>query len=137
MAHIRLAAPHDVDGLSGHERIRADDLAAIVGQGRVLVAHDDRGQRLVGWLRWGMFWDEIPFMNHLYVDEQHRHRGTGALLVHEWETHCRAQGFSMVMTSTVAAESAQHFYRKLGYVDSGCLILPNEPIEILMRKQIG
>jgi hypothetical protein len=37
----------------------------------------------------------------------------------------------------VSAESAQHFYRKLGYVDSGALLLPDEPAELLLRKDLG
>lgn len=55
-----------------------------------------------------------------------------------WENEMRSLGFKMVMTSTQADEQAQHFYRKLGYVDRGCLILDNTPFkqpqEILMIK---
>jgi hypothetical protein len=40
------------------------------------------------------------------------------------------------MTSTLANEGAQHFYRKLGYRDSGCLILEDEPLEILLTKNL-
>jgi hypothetical protein len=40
------------------------------------------------------------------------------------------------MTSTVSAESAQHFYRRLGYRDAGCLFLPGESAEILFIKQV-
>jgi hypothetical protein len=43
----------------------------------------------------------------------------------------------MVLTSTVSAEGAQHFYRKLGYVDSGALLLPDEPAELILRKPIA
>jgi hypothetical protein len=34
-------------------------------------------------------------------------------------------------------ELAQHFYRHLGYVDSGVLELPDEAPEILFRKPLG
>ncbi len=40
------------------------------------------------------------------------------------------------MTSTLSAESAQQFYRKLGYIDAGCLLLPGESAEIFFTKQI-
>jgi ribosomal protein S18 acetylase RimI-like enzyme len=48
----------------------------------------------------------------------------------------------MVLTSTVSAETAQHLYRRLGYrrlgyVDSGALLLPDEPAELLLRKPLG
>jgi hypothetical protein len=35
----------------------------------------------------------------------------------------KQMGFKMTMTSTQADEGAQHFYRKLGYKDAGCLLL--------------
>lgn len=38
-------------------------------------------------------------------------------------------GYKMVMTSTQADEDSQHFYRKLGYIDKGCLLLDNTPFE--------
>lgn len=41
-----------------------------------------------------------------------------------------------VLTSTVSAERAQHLYRRLGYVDSGALFLPDEPTEIILRKPL-
>ena len=46
-----------------------------------------------------------------------------------WEDEMRGLGYKMVMTSTQADEQAQHFYRKLGYVDRGCLVLDGTPFE--------
>ena len=34
-------------------------------------------------------------------------------------------------------EEAQFFYRKIGYVDNGALLLlPNEPLEIILYKKL-
>lgn len=41
------------------------------------------------------------------------------------------------MTSTQSDETAQHFYRKLGYVESGSLLFENEPLEIIFRKSLN
>lgn len=38
-------------------------------------------------------------------------------------------GCKMVMTSTQVDEYAQHFYRRLGYIDRGSLFLDNTPFE--------
>jgi hypothetical protein len=46
------------------------------------------------------------------------------------------QGFDTVMTSTQSDEHAQHFYRKLGYVDAGALLLDTQPLEIILIKKI-
>ncbi|GAK40936.1 GNAT family acetyltransferase [Paenibacillus sp. TCA20] len=48
----------------------------------------------------------------------------------------RQQGYATVMTSTQSNEDAQHFYRKLGYKDAGCLMQENDPMEILFTKKL-
>lgn len=88
----------------------------------------------IGWLRYGYFWDNIPFMNMLWLDEPYRGKGFGAEVVTFWEAQMKQQGFKLVMTSTLSNEQAQHFYRKLGYKDAGGLLLENEPLEILLTK---
>jgi len=111
------------------------ELARIVDAGRITVAV--QAGSVVGWLRWGLFWDEIPFMNMLFVVAAHRGEGIGTRLVTHWENAQRAAGFDSVMTSTLANEHAQHLYRRLGYVDSGCLLLPGDQLEIVLRKPLA
>jgi len=90
----------------------------------------------IGWLRFGYFWDHIPFMNLLWIDEEYRGRGYGREVVAYWEELMRRRGFGLVMTSTLSNETAQHFYRKLGYRDAGCLLLEKEALEILFTRTI-
>lgn len=90
----------------------------------------------IGWMRYGYFWDNTPFMNMIWVDEQYRGKGLGKQVVLFWEDKMKQKGFKTVMTSTLANEEAQHFYRKLGYRDAGCLLLENEPLEIILTKII-
>lgn len=91
---------------------------------------------ILGWLRFGFFWDVIPFMNLLFISPQNRRKGIGKRLVELWELEMQKQKYDMVMTSTQSDETAQHFYRKLGYKDTGSLLLPEEPLEIIFRKQL-
>lgn len=88
----------------------------------------------LGWLRFGFFWDSIPFMNMLCVEEARRGEGIGKRLVQFWERDMRAKNHELVMTSSQSDEDAQHFYRKLGYVDAGSFTLPGEPVELLFIK---
>lgn len=97
----------------------------------------DENDSNIGWMRFGYFWDNTPFMNMLWLEESHRGQGFGKNAVLYWEEVMRKKGFKVVMTSTLASEGAQHFYRKLGYRDAGCLLLDNEPLEIIMTKQLG
>lgn len=91
-------------------------------------------ESIIGWMRHGYFWDNTPFMNMIWVDEQYRGKGVGKQAVLFWEGEMKQKGFKLVMTSTLATEEAQDFYRKLGYRDAGCLILENEPLEIILTK---
>lgn len=53
-----------------------------------------------------------------------------------WEKQMKTKGYDLVMTSSLSNEVAQHFYRKLNYVDSGALLFPEEPLEIIFMKKI-
>jgi hypothetical protein len=46
----------------------------------------------------------------------------------------RKLGYNSVMTSSASSERAQHLYRRLGYVDVGSLLMPDEPLEIVFLK---
>lgn len=94
----------------------------------------------VGILRYNLFWDNTPFCTLLYVSPSHQQTGRGRALMDFWESDMRTQGYDMVMTSTQVDESAQHFYRKLGYRDCGGLIMDipghEQPMELILVKAL-
>lgn len=96
--------------------------------------------RPAGLLRFNLFWDNTPFCTMLVVGPEFRGRGGGRLLMERWERDMRKQGFGMVMTSTQVDEEAQHFYRKLGYKDSGGFVPDiagyEQPMELIMIKAV-
>lgn len=129
---IRYASAEDIGALSaldGH--ITAAELSAVVERRRVIVAEEDG--RLLGWLRYGLFWDNLPFMNMLFVIERERGKGLGTALCGFWESEL-ARSYSLALTSTQSDERGQHFFRKRGYKDCGSLILPGEVTELIMCK---
>ncbi|MDI9956785.1 GNAT family N-acetyltransferase [Rhodococcus sp. IEGM 1237] len=135
MVNIRVAAQTDLPFLRENDSHIADEeLVSVVQRGRILVAEDSDNP--IGWLRWGLFWDEIPFMNMLTVQSLNRGQGIGSALVRYRETQMRRAGYSTVLTSTLADESAQNFYRAMGYVDAGVLLLPGESSEIFLRREL-
>ncbi|MBE5986538.1 MAG: GNAT family N-acetyltransferase [Paenibacillaceae bacterium] len=93
-----------------------------------------------GLLRYNLFWDNTPFCTMLYVDSDSRGRGYGNKLMNFWENDMKSMGYGMLMTSTQVDEDAQHFYRKLGYQDSGGLIINipgyEQPMEMFLIKKI-
>lgn len=77
----------------------------------------------IGILRYNLFWDTIPFCTMLYINEESQHKGYGKKLIEFWERDMESLGYGIVMTSTLVTEETQHFYRKLGYKDSGDLLM--------------
>ena len=132
---IRYAVQTDFEPLSAFDRhIGASELKRSIDAQRVLVL--DQPGAFMGWLRFNLFWDEIPFLNMLYLFPEYRGKGLGAQLTRYWEAEMAKRGCSRVMTSTLSNEQAQFFYRKNGYVDCGCLLLPHEPLEIILLKEL-
>lgn len=132
---IRFASTEDLDALSeldGH--ISETELLNVIEQRRVIVAAE--GGRILGWLRYGLFWDNLPFMNMLYIIDGERGKGLGTALCDFWEREIKALGYSLALTSTQADERGQFFYRKRGYRDCGSLILPGEVTEIILYKKL-
>ena len=95
-------------------------------------------EKLIGIMRYNLFWDNTPFLTLIHLDEAYHGKGFGRQTILFWENEMRELGYKMVMTSTQVDEEAQHFYRKLGYADRGYLDLANTPFEqpqeILMIK---
>jgi GNAT superfamily N-acetyltransferase len=132
----RIAVEGDLRFLGNLDRhVSERELSRVVASGRVLIGEVE--DSAVGFLRWGMFWDAIPFMNLLYVLPESRGQGVGTTLISAWERSQVSAGHSAVLTSTSAAERAQHLYRGLGYLDSGSLLLPGEPAELILRKTLA
>lgn len=84
---------------------------------------------IVGVMRYNMLFDYIPFLTLIYFEENFRGKGFGKQAMFFWENEMRTYGAKMVMTSTQVDEQAQHFYRKLGYIDKGSLFFDNTPYE--------
>lgn len=91
----------------------------------------------VGIMRYGLFWDNMPFLNLIYLEDAYRGKGLGKSALLYWEEEMKSLGYKLLMTSTQADEDAQFFYRKLNYKDAGCLIInQTEPTELFMVKSI-
>lgn len=133
---VRLARPDDLDLLANADRhVSRELMEKLISDGFVLIAMS--GESLAGWLRYGLFWDEIPFMNMLFVPKEQRGSGIGTALVREWERLAAERGCKAVMTSTQANETSQHFYRKLGYRDIGGFTPFGEEYELIMGKRLA
>lgn len=133
---IRYADEKDWEVLRKYEHGIGDtELKNSINAGRILVMFHEGV--FMGWLRFNLFWDSIPFMNMLYFLDEYRGKGYGTELVGFWEKEMAENNYHQVLTSTLSNEQAQFFYRKNGYVDCGSLLLPGEPLEIIFLKNLG
>lgn len=133
--NIRHAKNKDIELLIRYDRhISKQEMEKSILWNRIYIA-EENGQ-LIGWLRYNLFWDQIPFMNMLYVLEEYRGGGAGRQLVMFWENEMNRQGYATLMTSTQADEYAQHFYFKLGYEAVGGFRLDEAPYEMIFSKNL-
>ena len=96
------------------------------------------GEKRIGIMAHCVLWDNLPFMNFLFIEENYRGKGFGKQAVISWENEMRNQGYKMTLISTQVDEEAQHVYRKLGYIDCGGIVFNNtpydQPMEMFLRK---
>lgn len=96
------------------------------------------GDQRIGLMAHCVLWDNLPFMNFIFVKNEYRGKGYAKQAIISWENEMRKQGYKMTLISTQVDEGAQHLYRKLGYIDCGGLVFNNtpfdQPMEIFFRK---
>lgn len=98
-------------------------------------------EKPAGLLRYNLFWDNAPFCTMLFMDDAFRGRGYGRRLMEFWEHDMASQGYGFLLVSTQVDETAQHFYRKLGYRDCGAMVLDvpgyEQPMEMFLVKSVA
>ena len=132
---LRLACTGDSRFLSSF--FAADDVEAFrasIRDGRLRIVQF-AGSR-VGFLKFCFIWNSCPLIEALMILESERGKGHGSRAVRAWEHEMKARGFDVVLTSTRVDETAQHFWRKLGYLDCGMLILPEKPAELFLQRTL-
>ena len=128
---IELALDADLDRISFYDRhIPLERLAHCIRQKQVYVLRDQT--QIVGVLRYSLFWQTLPFLDLLYLDEAYRGKGHGRQMMTHWETCLYKLGYRYAMLSTQADETAKDFYEKLGYQKTGAFLPPEQTAEELM-----
>jgi len=133
--NIRYAVSDDFCWLMEHENHIAEKILKNKIANNELYIVESNG-KIIGWLRYNLFWDNVPFMNKLCFLEEYRRMGIGTKLVKHWENEMKQKGYKNVLTSTLSNEEAQHFYRKLGYKETGGIKYLDEPFEIIFQKRL-
>ncbi len=75
----------------------------------------------IGILEWNVLWGEIPFLEKIWFEPVHRHKGYGKQAMAYFEKMLSGKGYRCALVSTRKDEDGQHFFRKIGYRDCGAL----------------
>lgn len=109
------------------------ELDRLLGTGRVLVAQ--RGDDLLGVLRWGLLWDDVPALHRLTITPGQRGKGYGMQLLLQWERAMQRLGHKRVLAFSPPEQGAA-FLRHLSYHDCGWLHLPGREATLLYQKEL-
>ncbi len=81
---IKYADKNDLETLKKYEHcISKSELKNSINTKRILVMYNN--DVFIGWLRFNLFCDNIPFMNMLYFLKKYRGKGYGRQLLSYWE----------------------------------------------------
>ena len=133
---IRLARAEEKEQIANYDRhIHLDRLEKCIRDGCVLVLLE--GERVVGVLRYNLFWQSVPFVDLLYIDGSLQGQGYGRKMMAFWEAEMKAAGYSWALLSTQEDETAKFFYEKLDYCRIGAFLPPEQDAdEIMYRKYL-
>ena len=133
---IRPAIAEDIEPILKYDRhIHRNRVSFCIENGLMDVLCD--GDRIMGILRWNLFWQSIPFLDLLFIDEACRGQGWGSKMMAHWEHTMASAGYPYVMLSTQEEETAKFFYEKLGYRRIGAFLPPDQDAdEIMYLKEL-
>lgn len=133
---IRMAAIEDMQKILKYDcHIHPDRIAKCIDSGLIDVLCDKN--QIFGLLRYNLFWQSVPFLDLIYIDEAFRGKGWGSKMMAKWEESMKAMGYPYVMLSTQEDETAKYFYEKLGYRRIGAFLPPEqEADEIMYLKEL-
>ena len=128
---IRQAAEGDKNQILKYDgHIPYNKVEECIHNGLVYVLCD--GGKIVGVLRYNLFWQSIPFLDLIFIGEACRGQGWGSRMMAHWEETMKRMGYSHVMLSTQEDETAKFFYEKIGYRRIGAFLPPEQEAEEIM-----
>lgn len=130
-----MATSADFDEVRANELGLAPELIETkIERGEVIVC-DDAGQ-ITGILRFQWFWDHLPFINYLWVEEGFRGEGRAKGMIQKLEEITCGKNYLRILASTQSNESAQDFFRAVGFEDAGGFTMRDQPFELILIKYL-
>jgi ribosomal protein S18 acetylase RimI-like enzyme len=112
-----------------------EQLQAQIDQGRLRIIESEEGD--VGFIKFCVLWEILPFIEVIIIRQDRRRCGLGTRAVRDWEREMAERCFRHTIVSTQANETAQIFWRRIGYQDCGSFTLPARPTELFLYRDIS
>lgn len=95
-------------------------LLKLINEQKIILLSDN--DQVIGYLRYSLFWNAIPYVDLIYIKKDHRKKGVGKALYAYLEEHLKQQGFHKLMTSSQSNEQDPlSFHKKIGFEPIGSL----------------
>lgn len=126
MINIKILTENDIEfWLSVDGAAKRGNIEKRIAEKNGYIIYD--GAKPIGVIAYNMFWDELPFLSLIKIAPEYRRCGFGEKAMSLLENELKKLGYRALLVSTQTDEGAQHFYRKIGYRECGCLVLNDEP----------
>jgi len=133
---VRFGQTDDLTWCMAQDDIGDEDILRHKLERQEVVVAELNGQ-LVGYLRLEFLWSKVPYIGLIVVAEGHRRRGIGRAMLEFVETHLRARGHKMLLSSSQVNEpEPQAWHRAMGFEECGFIAGINESGigEVFFRK---
>jgi len=123
---IRYGQASDFEWLQEHDKhVNAEWISRCLHHGEYILAADEQNRK--GFLRFSMFWGNIPYMDLIWVLKNYRQHGVGSGLFSFWEKEMKKRGTKTLMTSSMMDEpEPQVWHKRNGFKECGQLTFGQE-----------
>ncbi len=117
---IGFATSGDIDYLSNNDHLSKGKVEEKIKRQEYIVAK--QGDTHLGFLRFTLFWSEIPCIDMVLVEQEHRRQGIGKSIVKFLEDYAFENGQSVIMSSSQQDEpEPQTWHRQIGFEHAGII----------------
>ncbi len=135
---IYFADINDIDYLAKHEHLSKKKVEEKINRKEYIVSRDNN--EYFGFLRFSLFWSEIPYIDLIKVEDKHQKKGIGKSMVKLLEKYAIEHDQKLIMSSSQQDESKpQEWHKKIGFKEMG-IVNDFSPIqkvpEIIFIKKV-
>lgn len=132
---IRLADSKDKQKIIKYDNhIHHNKVGECIWNQLVYVLCDEK--KIVGVLRYSLFWQAIPFLDLLYIDENYQGKGYGRQMMEYWESVMQRMKYKFALTDLKKTQSLQYLL-SVSATKRNCLWLDIEKCSAVLSLAIS